>query len=64
MNSCSSANAITSSKRALASLRLSPSMIALMITLSRAVRSMLKPTPSSMKGDSRPAIEIRPVSTP
>ncbi len=45
-------------------LRLSPSMIALMITLSRAVRSELNPTPSSMNGDSRPAIEIRPVSTP
>ena len=29
-------------------------MIALMITLSRAVRSGLKPTPSSMNGDSRP----------
>ncbi len=39
-------------------------MIALMITLSRAVRSGLKPTPSSMNGDSRPAIEIRPLSTP
>ncbi len=35
-------------------------MIALMITLSRAVRSVLKPTPSSMNGDRRPAIEIRP----
>ena len=29
-------------------------MIALMITLSRAVSSMLKPTPSSMKGERRP----------
>ena len=33
-------------------------MIALIMTLSRAFRSMLKPTPSSMNGDSRPAIEI------
>ena len=32
----------------------SPSMIALMIALSRAVRSGLKPTPSSMNGDRRP----------
>ena len=39
-----------------ASLRESPSMIALMITLSRAVRSGLNPTPSSMNGDSRPLI--------
>ncbi len=39
-------------------------MIALMTTLSRAVRSMLKPTPSSMNGESRPAIEMRPASTP
>ncbi len=31
-------------------------MIALMITLSRAVRSGLNPTPSSMNGDSRPLI--------
>ena len=31
-------------------------MIALMITLSRAFRSRLKPTPSSMNGDRRPAI--------
>ena len=34
-------------------------MIALMITLSRAVRSGLKPTPSSMNGDSRPATSKR-----
>ena len=33
-------------------------MIALMITLSRAVRSGLKPTPSSMNGDSRPSTVI------
>ncbi len=37
----------------------SPSMIALIITLSRAVRSMLKPTPSSMNGDSRPRTRAR-----
>ena len=34
-----------------------------MSTLSRAVRSGLKPTPSSMNGDRRPATEIRPLST-
>src|SRR5437879_218624 len=34
-------------------------MIALITTLSRAVRSMLKPTPSSMNGDRRPAIVMR-----
>jgi hypothetical protein len=33
-----------------------------MTTLSRAVRSGLKPTPSSMKGDSRPLIAIVPLS--
>ena len=37
-------------------------MTPLMITLSRAVSSMLKPTPSSMNGVSRPAIMIRPLS--
>ena len=39
-------------------------MIALMITFSRAVRSMLKPTPSSMKGDTLPLIRTSPESTP
>ena len=37
-------------------------MIALMITLSRAVRSGLKPTPSSMKGDIRPWTSMSPES--
>ena len=45
-----------------ASLRESPSMTALMITLSRAVRSGLKPTPSSMNGDSRPSTSMLPLS--
>ena len=39
-------------------------MIALITTLSRAVRSGLKPTPSSMNGDSRPATAISPSSIP
>ena len=38
-------------------------MIALIITFSRAVRSGLKPTPSSMNGDSRPLIVDRALST-
>ncbi len=38
-------------------------MIALMITLSRAVSSALKPTPSSMNGDSRPFTRTRPSCT-
>ena len=37
-------------------------MIALMSTLSRAESSGLKPTPSSMKGDSRPLTLIAPES--
>ncbi len=51
-----------SSNRARASLRESPSMMALISTLSRAVRSGLKPTPSSMKGDIRPLTSIVPES--
>ena len=45
-----------------ASLRDSPSMIALMIALSRAVSSGLKPTPSSMNGESRPCTSSVPQS--
>ena len=37
-------------------------MIALISTFSRAVSSGLKPTPSSMNGDSRPVIAISPSS--
>src|SRR4051794_33825246 len=42
------------SKRSSASRRERPSIVALSITLSRAARSGLKPTPSSMKVDRRP----------
>jgi hypothetical protein len=52
-----------SSNRCLACLRESPSIVALIVTFSRAVRSMLNPTPSSMNGDRRPAISIVPVLT-
>ena len=38
-------------------------MIALMITLSRAVSSMLKPTPSSMNGERLPLSVILPASS-
>ncbi len=41
-----------------------PIMIPLSTTLSRAARSWLKPTPSSMKVDRRPFIQIWPLSTP
>jgi hypothetical protein len=53
-----------SSKRSSACLRVSPSMIALIATLSRADSSGWKPTPSSMNGDRRPLTAIRPLSTP
>ncbi len=62
MNSSSSAKAMISSKRALASRRLSPSITALISTFSRAVSSPLKPTPSSMNGESRPRTSIVPPS--
>ena len=39
------------------------SIVALIVTLSRAGRSMLKPTPSSMNADSRPPSRIVPWST-
>ena len=64
MNSSSSVNATMSSSRASASLRLRPSMTALMIALSRAVSSALKPTPSSMNGARRPSMPISPLSMP
>ena len=37
-------------------------MTALIRTLSRAVRSGLKPTPSSMNGATRPRVQISPES--
>ena len=63
-NSSSSAKAMMSSKRARASRLDRPSMTALMITFSRAGRSMLKPTPSSMNGETRPRIPTVPESMP
>ena len=50
------------SNRSLAARRGSPSMIALRMTLSSAARSGLKPTPSSMKVETRPAIAALPLS--
>ena len=53
-----------SSNRSRASAGVRPIITALMTTLSRAVRSGLKPTPSSMNGDIRPAMLIVPASAP
>ena len=51
---------MTFSYRARASAGPRPSMIALRKTLSRAARSGLKPTPSSMKVDRRPLVHTSP----
>ena len=61
-NRSSSANATMSSKRASSCRFVRPSSVPLMRTLSRAVSSGLKPTPSSRKGESRPRIRTEPAS--
>ncbi len=62
VNSSSSANSITSSKRAMASLGVSPIITPLSAMFSCAESSGLKPTPSSMHGATRPAIRTVPAS--
>ena len=61
-NSSSSANSITASSRSSACSRERPIKTPLRITFSRAVRSALKPTPSSMNGATEPAMRIEPDS--
>ena len=51
-----------SSKRASSSRRERPSSVPLIRTLSRAFSSGLKPTPSSMNGESRPSMRTEPLS--
>ena len=61
MKSDSSENRTISSNLSATRDRERPRIAPLKNTFSRAVSSALKPTPSSMKGDSRPVTETRPL---
>ena len=56
----SSAKPTMSSKRCAICFRVSPSRVPLILMLSRAVSSGLKPTPSSMNGERRPLTRTTP----